>query len=478
MNIIKRNNVCDIQPIDLEIKLSNYDETINLIPKNIIKLSLVENVNTINNLPTSITKLSLSTLSTIYSLDNLPYSTKQLLIYVNIFKHIDNIPHSLIYLRISNDDFNIKINNLPNTILYLYFRSIAFNKKINKLPKSLISLEIYFNKFNNNIGNIPKLEYLRLNSNNFNKPINNLSICLSKLMLSDCLNFNQSMDNLPKNLKKINQDYLKSFNKNLHNLPSSLVTLELRDCINLNCSLNNLPLLLKYIEIYNYTSSNKLHHLLKKLKLDYCSNNDNIVNYKFDKLNHYLVESLTNLKILSLLSFSDNKNMYLENLPNSFTILILNNESFNKPIDNLPCLLTRLMIRETDNFNQLLNNLPNSLVELYLNSECFNKPLLKLPHNIYLIYNCQNELITNISHLACYSNIELNNLPNTIRYLELSFYDKPIDLLPESIQILKLFCYSKQVNDLPSSIKEIWIYKNYEKYINPIYKNKIKYIFF
>lgn len=175
--------------------------------------------------------------------------------------------------------------------------------------------------------------------------------------------------------------------------------------------------------------------------------------YKFNKKIDILPVSLIKLNIKG--NFFD---QYVDNLPIKLKILKFKTR-FNKNIDNLPNNLIQLDL--TYEFNQDIKNLSNNLISLSLSS-VFDKLIAKIPNILYLIYK---------------GNMQLNNLPKSIKKLDIlnNRYDKLLDFLPEGIEKLYVKSNILKINDLPSSIKEIHIHEHNIKNINKIYHNKIIY---
>ena len=117
----------------------------------------------------------------------------------------------------------------------------------------------------------------------------------------------------------------------------------------------------------------------------------------------------------------------------------------------MPNSLTHLTFGR--NFNQEVNKLPNSLTHLTF-GYCFNKKI-DIPFTIkYLKLNCNNlhiidYLPDNIEELELgyYFNLELNNLPTSIK--KITFY--------------KNSCYNKELNCLPKFLECIQLPRNYDK---------------
>jgi hypothetical protein len=147
--------------------------------------------------------------------------------------------------------------------------------------------------------------------------------------------------------------------------------------------------------------------------------------------------------------------------------------AFNQPVNMLPQTLTHLTFGLC--FNQPIKNLPQTITHLNIGF-CYNKNV-DLPFGIlYLKFDSNNKNI--IEHLpnsieelelSLFFNLELNNLPNSIKKIKFSKsskYNKELNCLPkfvESIQLPKY--YDKRILNIPSRLKKIICSKNY-KFIN------------
>lgn len=196
-----------------------------------------------------------------------------------------------------NRDINFDISHTNINNLYI---GDLFNKPIDNLPKSLTS--IVFHKdcwFNQSVDDLPaQLKYLTL-GDDFSHPVDNLPISLLNLKIGS--KFNHPVDNLPTNLKQLVLGY--SFNQPIDNLPPQLIHLALGS--NFNQPIDKLPSTLIYLEL------------------------------------------------------NGNFNQPINNLPAGLLHLGLNGR-FNQPIDNLPKDLEFLFL--DSNCYQTTNNLPPKLI--------------------------------------------------------------------------------------------------------------------
>ena len=94
----------------------------------------------------------------------------------------DCLPNTITHINIGYS-FNQSLDNLPSTIQCIYFgANNIFNMPLDNLPEGLVDLDLNMCR-------------------NFNQPINKLPSSLEILKLGS--EFQQSVDNLPPNLKKL-----------------------------------------------------------------------------------------------------------------------------------------------------------------------------------------------------------------------------------------------------------------------------------
>lgn len=184
-----------LKPYDISININ--DNCIDIIP------------NTINNIHFK----QESNIKKYKSMNNLPKETKILIINSSLFdeynKLIDNLPISLIHLKLNN--YNKTINNLPLNLLKLEIL-YNFSKKIDKIPNSILHLTLSDN-FNNSINNLPT----RLIKLEFHKQIDPFTY------FTNNNNNNINFDFLPESLEILvlpNQ-----YSKQINDLPSSIKTI-------------------------------------------------------------------------------------------------------------------------------------------------------------------------------------------------------------------------------------------------------------
>ncbi len=290
------------------------------------------------------------------SVDFIPFGIKRLLLNKDFNHPINNLPNSLMVLRIDGTDaiFNYPVDNLPEGLKVLHLNSL-FDFPVDNLPSGLEKLVLGDN-FNHKVENLPpNLKYLSL-GNKFNHPIDNLPIKLKYLSIGR--NFNKSVDNLPPELEYLSLG--NRFRQTIDKLPTGLKFLLLKS--KFNRSLDNLP--------------NTLTHLYLG------------PNYK--KTLDRLPESLTHLKI------GDGYKKLCKKFPDSLTHLSLGAKSdlcVKSLMPNVECLL--LNCYTIKNFD--LDKLSPSIKYIGFNLSCIIK-INSIPSNIQ-----------KLTHNKC---INLNGLKN------------------------------------------------------------------
>ncbi len=240
----------------------DFNQPINCLPYNLVKLTI--NSDTFNypldNLPNSLKNLTLIGREFNYPLDNLPEGLEYLDIEIPTHTYIQNLPNSLIGLKINSytdSDSDFEIKNLPDSIQILNLNNLSDFEIIN-LPTNLISLKLG-EKFNSPIISYPTgLKHISYGSK-FNQSVENLPDSLEFIEFGK--KFNQPINRYPSNLKKIY--FNANFNKPIDNLPESLE--EIFIGLKFNNSLDNLPDSLKVLEFYS-RHNNKLNKIPKNLE--------------------------------------------------------------------------------------------------------------------------------------------------------------------------------------------------------------------
>ena len=250
------------------------------------------------------------------------------------------------------DIFDSKLlNNFPETIEGIIFESDSdsnFDLFAGKLPSELrllvfdsstIDSGSLISKFINNLPS--KLEFLQLETEDFNQPINNLPQKIKVLMLGD--NFSQSVDNLPESL--IGLKLGRKFSQSIDNLPTNLVYLNI--CINKYSNKNlNFPLNLKFLKInftnkITYKNCNKIYDSILKIK--YPQVKHLVLNYKIYRSRHYIEkqDDVTNIKHC------------IENLPESLEYLEISFQDINWNLSKLPANIKQIKIFNIESENGL-----------------------------------------------------------------------------------------------------------------------------
>ena len=232
---------------------------------------------------------------------------------------IDNLPNSLIILKISNS-FNQLINNLPNSLEKLEYDS-WFNNPIEKLPLKLKYLNLMNSKFNSDIiwnesNNL--IEKLILSSS-YDKKIpylpNIKNITIKNLNQYEL--FDERNTNLIKRLNLYKNDSLKEI---YNQIPKSIE--ELIITINKNFNWKYIPIHIKKI---TFLSSLLLNPLIIDNNIS-----QNIESIEFGKILIFGIKIKSLPKtIKEIIIYSD---IQKEFIPNRFNHLI---KFINKDIENL-----------------------------------------------------------------------------------------------------------------------------------------------
>ena len=171
------------------------------------------------------------------------------------------------------------------------------------------------------------------------------------------------------------------------------------------------------------------------------------------------IKLLSNYKKLIFSDYELNDNLFEKYENNYFSNSNCIYSKFNQEVNKLPKSITHLTFGYQ--FNQEVNNLPNSLTHLTFGKE-FNQKI-DIPFTIkYLKLNCNNSYIIdylpdNIDELELgYDfNLELNNLPTSIKKITFDKYSK----------------YNKKLNCLPKFLECLLLPENYDKKLLNISNN-------
>ena len=261
-------------------------------------------------------------------------------------------------------------------------------------------------------------------------------------------------------------------NSYLSNIPTNFNYFVKKRNINIKININCLKLNDKYSFLKNLPSC--INHLTLTF--------DNYFNQSVDNLpigithltfgeNFY--QSVDNLPIgITHLTFGQNFNKQVDNLPNSIIHLTFG-EYFNQSIDNLPKSIRHLTLG--DYFNQLVDNLPNSITHLTFGKH-FNQSVDNLPTNLKklilgngFIYDLT--CASNLQHIGTYHhayicdfNNPVDNLPKQLEEFSLRYngcYQHSIDNLPDSVKIIELGYYLQPIKKLPLNLEKIYIREKY-----------------
>jgi hypothetical protein len=265
------------------------------------------------------------------------------------------------------------------------------NINLSQLPKNTIKLVIWCNNLNYGLALNCNLKCLKLSTDNVNIDLNNLPVTLERLELIDCDNFNQPILKLPNNLKYFHMGMCHEFTSKII-LPPNLVEFgwyinDLNQCSKLPSGLIKLFL----HDVNNLISENYLQHLteLKKLHI-YTDNNVKLPN-----------------NLIKLECTSDFNNNIL---PTSLEKLIINNLGNNDIATGTDfTMLYNLQILRISSSKKI--KMPPYLIELECNYEFY----------------CKNKINPTIRklHIACNSDMALNELPANVKRLTLSI--DPLD---------------------------------------------------
>ena len=138
-------------------------------------------------------------------------------------KEVENKATKIIFCVSKNIPLNEKIiNEIEKSNCRIIEFGIQFNQPICDYLPSRIQKIVFnekFNKFNQSVNNLPKELKKIILGYHFNQPVYNLPTGLQRLTFG--CNFNQPVDNLPTGLQRIRFSH--NFNQSVNNLPSVLV---------------------------------------------------------------------------------------------------------------------------------------------------------------------------------------------------------------------------------------------------------------
>lgn len=189
-----------------------------------------------------------------------------------------------------------------------------------------------------------------------------LPLNIETIIFDNESNFNQNIENLSHNLKKIIFGY--KFNKSLNFLPHGIEEIKFTSTSDFNQELNDLPQSLKKI-----TLGSNFTHLLHCLP---------------NKLEYLKISSLYSHKLTKLPEKL--KYLYFEDIQNNiFPEIFFEPYEFNIFLPN-----NLIEINFPDNYHKPINKIPNSLEILYINTNYKHLNELKKEHqNIKIItFSC------------------------------------------------------------------------------------------
>lgn len=412
-----------------EIKLINKKCNINKWPKSLTSLILhIYNFQQMINLelPTTLTFLDLS-----YNFGNhLPLPSG--LVYLNLGPNVVHKRSILppLLTKLENIDI-IKPFKFPDSLSYIQF-IWGFNETLDDIqwPKKLVTLDLggYYNHPIDHITFPSSLIDLKLSSK-FNHPIKNLEFIaphsLKRLQIP--YDFNQYTNFSHPSLEQL--DFGLNFNQTINYLPCNLKKLFFCNSSHFNSKINHWPCTLEHI--------------------------------KFGKKFNQNIDNLPNsLVILGLgLEFDCS----IDNLPSSLSCLYFEYDSyFNQPINFLPTNLISLTLGHS--FDQNIDNLPSSLVNLYFYKYSkFSKNIKKLPESLKTLeIKYEGEICDFPTSLTSLTLISINTydqikLPPNLVELKFPYFYNPIKKFPTTLK--KLYLESKcryKFYGLPKDIEIIY----------------------
>jgi hypothetical protein len=283
----------DLKPF---IKYLKSDNVYNFIPyANLYSLETTNVSKPINNLPETLSLLIIINANggNDLCIEQLPINLTNLEINncpYDIIDLIENLPRKLEELKITSNRFNHPINNLPNTLKFLMIDGHDFCQSLDNLPENLETLIIYTQMLNHPYDKLPKkLKKFWLSSDSFNETFDYLPDSLENLEIYND-NFNGLLNHLPKNLRHFGFLGMRH-NQQFNNLPNTLKSLELYFCDDFNQSLNHLPNALESFSIQAWAFNQPLDNLPDTLR------SLNITCWAFDQSLEKLPEKLQSLKI-------------------------------------------------------------------------------------------------------------------------------------------------------------------------------------
>lgn len=180
---------------------------------------------------------------------------KIFVLYYYTKKLITNIPNNITHLIIQERNFNQDIcKYLPNNLLHIEFCQL-FDFPVDNLPSKLSNIQFGWD-FNQDVRNLPdKLKRLQFGYH-FNKSVDHLPSSIQVLIFGH--SFNQDVSNLPSNIIYI--QFGCAFSQSIDNLPNSIQIIKFSVSNNYENKINKLPSNLKKIKLpWNYEPVWKLN---------------------------------------------------------------------------------------------------------------------------------------------------------------------------------------------------------------------------
>ena len=265
-----------------------------------------------------------------------------------------------------------------DTVNKIFLFNPDFDKPIEEEYYEVLAgecVEVKFsNAFNQSIDNLPRNIKKIITGRDFNQEINNLHEGLEEINLGN--SFNQRIDNLPRSLKKI--IILNNFNNSIDNLPLDLE--ELFFIGNFDQSLDFVPLNLIKITI-NGKFNKPIHNLLFLNKLKFirlCGEfNQEIEHCLCDNVERIYLGSKFNKRISS-------------GIPKNLKKIVFGKE-FNHSIDELPDSVEEISLMGTEDVT------PD---QINVNTSYFQQKIHKLPTNLkYLFIHREYEHIESLKEI-------------------------------------------------------------------------------
>jgi len=332
--------------------------------KTITQLELYPSSSPFGELPPNLQLLSVATSDNVpLRLDELCPNLVHLTFSWGSSPIVDNLPESLIYLKIEQIHTQITfLPHLPNLMHLVLNVSFSNMVDFNWLPNNLTHLTLSGN-FNFCVDNLPQNIKCLVLSNSFNLPIDHLPKSVTHLFLGSL--FNCAVDYLPNSMQHVAFGFC--FNKNVDNLPPHLTEITFGNAF--HQQVDNLPISIQKLVFGD--SFNKCVDCLPPVLLHLQFGK------KFNQLVDYLPPKLISLK------FGMGFNCRIDHLPPSLQKLTMG-YSFNKPVDFLPISL--FYFRVGYKFNEPMDYLPSNLNTLRLDSHFYLHSLYYIPPTLQNIY--------------------------------------------------------------------------------------------